>query len=139
MSDSRQLQDQQPTPSGQSDGTLGLQVSSGGESKEALKRKPGEKVPVVEVREPEVAKEVEGWVEKLEKGEDTQLPKPVVDDYGQVLVQAAVTQKPKIVLPLDVNQVTSGLGQKVGNSIRWLAEWCVRLLKMWPGRVRYKK
>lgn len=105
--------------------------------KEAAPLSEPEKVSYIEIKEPEPGKEVAGWMEKLEKG-DTQLSQPVTDDYGQILVQSAAPQQAKITLPLDDSQLKSGLGQTVVNSIRWLAEWCLRLLKMWPGRVEYR-
>lgn len=97
-----------------------------------------EKVPIAEYQEPEPGPEVKDWMQKLEEGETIQLPQPVTDDYGQVLVQSAGSQKPKIVLPLDEDEVIEGLHQKVINSLRWLAEWCVRVMKKASGRVFYK-
>lgn len=131
-------QGQQLSPK-QSDGTLNLQAPVAKEQKEALPKVEPEKVVITEIKEPEPSKEVEGWMEKLEKGEEVQLPQPVTDDYGQILVQSAAPQKPKIILPLDSTELVSGLRKKVVNSIRWLAEWCLRVLKIWPERVEYKK
>jgi hypothetical protein len=121
------------------DGTLNLQAPVVKEQKEAMPVPQSEKVPIVELKEPQPSKEVASWIEKLEKGEEVQLPQTVVDDWGQVLVQSAAPQQPKITLPLDDNQLISGLKQAITNSIRWLAEWCLRLLKMSPERVEYKK
>ena len=111
------------------------------EQKEArpVARPEAEKVPIAEVKEPEPSKEVEGWVEKIEKGEDVRLKKPIRDDYGQLLVKASAPQKPKIVLPLDEEEVKVGRSHPVVDSIRWLAEWCVRVVKLAHGRVFYKK
>jgi hypothetical protein len=104
---------------------------------EFLPAKEPQKAKIVEIKEPEPEKELEGWLEKLEKGENIQLSQPVTDDYGQILVQAAAPQKPKIILPLDEQGVSLGITKKISESIRWLAEWCLRLIKMWPGRVEY--
>lgn len=111
------------------------------EQKEAgpLGRPEAEKVPITEVKEPEPSKEVEGWVEKIEKGEDVKLKKPIVDDYGQLLVKASAPQQPKIVLPLDEGEVEEAKKHKVVDSIRWLAEWCLRVIKLAHGRVFYRK
>ena len=122
-----------------SDGTLVMQSPPVKEQKEILAPLESGNAAVVEVIEPEPAKEVEGWIEKLEKAEDVKLPQPVKDDYGQILVDSAAPIKPKIVLPLDDKQITFGLAQKVAQSIRWLAQWCLRLIKMHPERVEYKK
>lgn len=118
------------------------QVPSPKEQKEILSRMEQgvdwEKVPVVE-RRAEVGAEVKDWMEKLEEGEDIQLPQPVTDDAGQVLVQAAANQQPKIVLPLVEEKYKIGLKSSISDSIRWLAEWCKRLLKMFPtGRVVFR-
>ena len=107
----------------------GYQSPPGKEQAEAPRPEP-ENVPIREIKEPQPDKEVENWMEKLEKGEDINLPQPVTDDFGQTLVQPAVTQKPKIVLPMTEEEINIGLTKKIVNSIRWMAEWCLRLFKM---------
>ena len=107
----------------------GYQSPPGKEQAEAPARPESEKAPIREIKEPQPGKEVERWVEKLEKGEDIQLPHPIQDDFGQTLVQPAVPQKPKIVLPMTEEEINIGLKQKVVNSIRWMAEWCLRIFK----------
>ncbi len=83
--------------------------------------------------------EVEGWLEKLEK-EQTQLPQPVVDEKGQVILDDAQKQAGfKVVLPLTKDEVEKGLHLKVIDSLRWLAEWCLRLIKMFGNKVAYRK
>ena len=82
--------------------------------------------------------EVEGWLERLERGEDIHLPQPVVDDQtGQVLVAPASLEHPEIVLPVSEEVVKKGLHMQVWESLRWLAEWSWRIFKMFPGRVVY--
>jgi len=86
-----------------------------------------------------IPKEIEGWLEKVEKG-DIYLAKPVIDDQtGQTLVTAPSAKKPKIILPLTRQQIVSGLKQKTTEAIRWLAEWCLRLIKIRPKEVALKK
>lgn len=91
-----------------------------------------EKVPIVEVGVPkEVGPEVKDWMEKLETGEEIQLPQPVIDDTtGQVIVEATTPQKVEIKLPLTEAGIQQGLHREIVESIRWLAEWCRRLLKI---------
>jgi len=103
-------------------------VTAPGIHKETLGSQP--ELGAVEIKEPQPGQEVKGWLEKLEKGEAVNLPQPVVDDFGQVLVQSAAPQKPKIVLPLDDKSLVFGLTQNVFTSIRWLTQWCLRLIKM---------
>ena len=99
-----------------------------------------EKTPITEfTRQVDLEPEVEGWLEKLEK-EQTQLPQPVTDDKGQVVLDAAQKQAGfKLVLPLTKDEVEKGLHHKVVDSLRWLAEWCWRLIKMFGNKVAYRK
>ena len=91
-----------------------------------------------------------GYVEKVEKQTETQQPanvpsqqtKPQLDsaikDMGKIVsAQFAVQTKPNIVLPLGQQEVVDGLNHKVWESVRWLSEWCVMMIKKYPGRVFY--
>jgi len=120
------------------DGTLNMQVPV---AKESLEGTPliSEKVTFSEIKEPEPPKEVQGWVQKMEKGQSITLPTPITDDYGQILMQSSGVVKPKIILPMDFDEVEAGLKQKVVASVRWLAMWCLRLLKMAPDRTQYNQ
>ena len=87
--------------------------------------------------EPEVEKELEGYIEKVEKAGETQ--QVVVDDYTQaILLKPTPTQSPKVVLPLTREEVEKGLHEQIWEGLRWLAEWCVRQIKMLKDRVVYK-
>ncbi len=99
-----------------------------------------EVTPITEfTRSVDLEPEVEGWLEKLEK-EQTQLPQPVVDEKGQVILDDAQKQAGfKVVLPLTKDEVEKGLHLKVIDSLRWLAEWCLRLIKMFGNKVAYRK
>ena len=115
------------------------QVPSPKEQKEILtKIERGEKFPIVE-RKPEVGPEVKDWLTKLETGEEIQLPSPVTDTFGQVLVKPAAPQKPKIVLPLDEPTYVAGFKKSVYDSIRWLVEWIKRVILMFPERAVFRK
>lgn len=101
----------------------------------------------------EALKEVEGYIERVEKQMEVKKPDTplqpssvktsspkVQDDAGNVMMQAAQKQvKAKIVLPMDEVAVKDGLHHKVLDAVRWLAEWCVLIIKKYPGRVFYKK
>lgn len=125
---------------GQDDTNNTSSVSSTGsiskEQKDALA--PSEVVRPAEEAETH-EEEVEGWLERLERGEDIHLPQqPVVDDQtGQVLVAPASLEHPEIVLPVSEEVMTRGLHVQVWESLRWLAEWSWRIFKMFPGRVVY--
>ena len=72
--------------------------------------------------------------------EAEELKTPITDDYtGQVLLKPAQPQNVTVTLPLTEEQVVKGLHEHIWDSVRWLAEWCVRQIKMLHGRVRYKE
>lgn len=89
--------------------------------------------PIKEMEEipeyPEVGKEVEGYVEKVER--DPERAKAAVADYvRQVGMGAGGPANSKITISLSDDQIKLGLHHKVWEAIRWLAEWCVRRMKM---------
>ena len=73
--------------------------------------------------------------------EDIKLPQPVTDDDGQVIVADAGSQvvEDKIVLPMTEDELMENKTKKVNTSARWLAEWCVRLVKKWGDKVAYRE
>lgn len=100
------------------------------------------------------AQEVEGYIEKIEKQAEvkppvpspvqpapstTAAPAPVIDETGKVIMQSSTGVKPTIVLPLDEEQIRTGLHHKIIDGIRWLAEWCILIIKKYPGRVFYRQ
>ncbi|HNP89033.1 MAG: hypothetical protein BWY24_00208 [Microgenomates group bacterium ADurb.Bin219] len=96
-----------------------------------------ERFPVVEEKEKEIEKEVQPYIEKIEK--EIYLAKPITDDYGQTLVTAPSAQPTQIVLPISEATFLFGLKQKVSESVRWLAEWCRRLIKMFDKQTVFRK
>jgi len=113
------------------------QVPSSKEQKEVVSRVFPEKHPVVER---EVTPEVPPEVEKVEAvaGAEISLPQPVTDDTGAVIVDTPTPQQVKITLPLSEEEIERGLGYKITFSIRWLGEWCRRLLKIVGGKFIYR-
>ncbi len=102
---------------------------------------PQEKTPITEyTRSVDLEPEVEGWLEKLEK-EETKLNQPVTNQTtGQVVLDDAQKQTGfKVVLPLTKDEVEKGLRHQVVDSLRWLAEWCLRLIKMFGNKVAYRR
>ena len=101
-----------------------------------------EKTPITEyTRKVDLEPEVEGWLEKVEK-ESTQLKVPVQDDKGQVVLDdLAVGDKGgfKVILPMTKKEVDKGLHHKVMDSVRWLAEWCIRMVKIFGNKVAYRQ
>jgi hypothetical protein len=104
-----------------------------------ISKEPGlDKVQYQEYQETELGPEVKDWMEKVENGQSVNLNQPVVDDYGQILLDNSTSQQPQLILPLDEEEVRKGLHTRIADSIRWLAEWCWRLLKMGGKRIEYK-
>lgn len=96
-----------------------------------------EEYPVVELKEGEVPKEIETYLEKIEK--EHYLTRPLTDDSGRALASPPAPQQPKIVLPITRKAFLWGLHRPVVDSIRWLAEWIKRLLKIFPGQIAFKE
>lgn len=113
------------------------QVPSPKEQKEVISRLFPEKHPVVERP---VTPEVPPEVEKVEAvaGAEISLPQPVTDDTGAVIVDTPTPQQVTVTLPLTEEEIEKGLGYKITFSIRWLAEWCKRLLKIMGGKFSYR-
>ena len=100
--------------------------------------KPVESIEEVPAN-PEIEKkpELSGYIEKVEREPETL--KPIVDDYTQqVLLKPVGSASSKVVLPLTEDEIKVGLHHKIWESVRWLAEWCVRQVKMLGGRAEYK-
>ena len=93
---------------------------------------------IIEKKEFEPSSEVKPWVAKVKSAEEITLPQPIKDEYGQILIEAAQPVKPRIVLPLAKPKIKRALQKKIVESVRWLAEWCLRLIKMFPKRVTYE-
>lgn len=99
----------------------------------------GEKPVVPEKETPkESGPEVKDYLTKLETGEEIQLPQPVTDDSGQPILSSAAPQQVTVTLPLTDDEMKLALHQKIISSIRWLAEWCLRLVKITRGKITYR-
>lgn len=97
-------------------------------------------------------KEVEGYIERIEKKTENLVDKSglsqsgtvsqaptVTDDMGKTIMAASkMSGKQRIVLPLDEEEIRKGLHHKMIDAVRWLAEWSVYIIKKYPGRVFYR-
>ncbi len=110
-------------------------ISAGGKEVEPIAHAT-EMVPLVEVsKSEELAPEVESWMEKVEKAQDVQLTQPVLQDDAVVVAHpSAQVVSDQVILPLTMDQIESAQKHKVGESVRWLAEWCVRLTKVFRAK-----
>lgn len=97
-------------------------------------------VQMVEVeRSPELPPEVESFIEKIEQHPD-QLPQEVVinDPHGTQPTTKYLAQ-PVVVLPItpDVEQVGEKANPQM--SVRWLVEWCWKMMKVFSGKIIYRQ
>lgn len=96
--------------------------------------------------------EVDNYVERLEKKAETTTGSSGVQNNQQqsqvknvvpsidpvaMLTGGLSSNKKNINLPLDQKGVEDGLKHKINEGVRWLAEWCVMMIKKYPGRVFY--
>lgn len=117
----------------------GPQTPSLKEQKEILSGAFSErdKYPVVErPTMPEIPPEIEQV--EARAGAEITLPQPVTDGQGQVIVSPAAPQQVIVTLPLTEEEMKRALHLKVVDSLRWLAEWMKRLLKIAGGKFLYK-
>jgi len=71
-------------------------------------------------------------------GEEISLPQPITDDNSQVVVDNVAPQQIVVKLPLSEQQMNRALHLKLVYSLRWLAEWTKRLIKIVGGKFIYK-
>lgn len=95
--------------------------------------------------------EVDNYIEKVEgsterTASDNQIQQPQVNQNPQKPQAAPPAslsgsnqqrEQKKIVLPVDESLVRFGLASKPSSGVKWLAEWCVMMIKKYPGRVFY--
>jgi len=115
--------------------------SIGGKERVEMGAGRQEDTPMTEfTRNVDLEPEVEGWLEKVEK-EDSQSPQAITDDKGQVVLDDSAQQNVgfKVVLPMTKDEVEKGVQHKVLDSVRWLAEWCIRMVKMFGNKVAYRR
>lgn len=68
---------------------------------------------------------LEGYIEQIEQAKGN----AVTDDSGAPALTPAGDDQVTITLPLTEDQVRTGLHHKIIDGARWLAEWCVVLIK----------
>lgn len=106
-------------------------------SKEALVSE-NQGFPVVERQKkiefsPEIKK-----VESVTGEETLVLEEPIIGEDGAVILDNPTPQQVVVTLPLSDDQINQALHLRVLYSLRWLAEWAKRLLKITGGKFTYK-
>ncbi|MGB9706678.1 MAG: hypothetical protein ACPLXP_01195 [Microgenomates group bacterium] len=95
-----------------------------------------EKLPVRErPATPEIPPEIE-HVEAI-AGAEIILPQPITDTGGGIILDNAAPQQVTITLPLTEEEMQQALHLKIIYSLRWLAEWAKRLIKIVGGKFIY--
>lgn len=101
-----------------------------------------EEIPVEEVGEPDVPEEFESYVEQVEKRPELQTEMPYRTGTSSALApqQQAQVWYPDdaIVLPLTQAEFEEGMQSGTWSRLRWLAEWCMYLIKKHGERVFFK-
>lgn len=95
-------------------------------------------------------REIEGYLDKVEHQTETQRPQvsppqnsqtgpvgPFATSAPPLAGQTSTVSPAKIVLPLNQPDIEFGLRKGVIEGLRWLSEWCVMMIKKYPGRVFY--
>ncbi|HAU99524.1 MAG: hypothetical protein UX04_C0005G0014 [Microgenomates group bacterium GW2011_GWF2_45_18] len=121
-------------------------VHSGVGSKESPRYSPDlsplAEIPGAQVIEdepnPEISPEVESWMEKVDRKNIDPPKEVVVADKTATNPTGNYAAQPVIVLPISKPTLTKGLTQNVQYSVRWLAEWCLRIIKKFGGMVVYR-
>jgi hypothetical protein len=102
----------------------------------------GDNVPLVQYQEQEkVPEKVESWVERINSAEDISLPEPVMDDDDNVVMAEEPVKviNDAVIVPLTEDELKQGLKHKVVDSVRWLAEWVMKVIKMNGDKAFFKQ
>jgi hypothetical protein len=102
-----------------------------------LQTREKEGLPIKEVPPtPEVPPEIE-QVEAI-AGAEISLPKPITDTGGGIILDNIAPQQVTVILPLTEEEMQQALHLKIIYSLRWLAEWTKRLIKIVGGKFLYQ-
>ncbi|MBI5151451.1 MAG: hypothetical protein HZA34_02660 [Candidatus Pacebacteria bacterium] len=99
---------------------------------------PGAQVIETE-KSAEIPPEVESWMEKVDHHEIAAPKEVVVADQTSAQPTGHYASDPVIILPISHQKVQTGMKKSVAESIRWLAEWCLRVIKKFHGMVVYRE
>lgn len=83
--------------------------------------------------------EVSSWMEKVSRDTSGEMPSEIViaKDQSSTGAGAAGANHPVFVLPLGKDEYATARHQGVQTSVRWLAEWCSRLVKKLGDQVTF--
>ena len=81
---------------------------------------------------------VEGWIEKVEKASESSQKVVRDDTTGQVVMTPAAPSNPTVVLPITKNAFAAGFKRTVSDASRWLSVFVLRIIKKEKGKVKFK-
>lgn len=95
---------------------------------------------VVEIEPtPEIAPELESYLQKVEQQVDLAPPEVVIADGSKTQPNDhPYPSQPVVVLPITEEEEKEGAKKSPKFSIRWLVEWSRKIMKMFVGRVVYR-
>ena len=100
---------------------------------------PGGVQSVEQERVPEIAPEVESFLQHAEEQTDHLPQEIVVADNQEVSAVTHHPKKPVIVLPITAGEQKKGKKKSTKLSVRWLVEWSEKLMKKFSGKVIYRE
>lgn len=93
---------------------------------------------VEQERTPEISAELQSWMEKVGSHEEKTPEKIVVADKTAANPTGVYAADPVIVLPMTDDSLQKGMKHPLQDSVKWLAVWCVRIMKKFHGMVVYR-
>lgn len=84
-----------------------------------------------------VPRNVESWLEKIEKDPDVNNPSQNNNDDN--VLQSIAPAVTKITLPTSRQTFTDGFAKPMDQAWRWLSEFVLRIVKQNKGRVKFKE
>ncbi len=95
---------------------------------------------VEEERSPELSPEVEKYIEEVKK-QQKKAPREIViaDDDANLPNQEQYVSEPVVVVPITPEIEEKGKRQPPKFSVRWLVEWSQKIIKMFTGKVVYRR
>jgi len=114
-----------------------ISIFRGGKERVGVSFKEG---PPITAEKKEILKppEEKEFIEEKEFAREITLSHPVKDQFGQILLKSARAVKPKISLPLNQQGMKKAKKQPVADAVRWLYEWCKRIILKFPKRVVFQ-
>lgn len=95
---------------------------------------------VEEEKSPELSPEVEKYIQEVKKQQE-KAPREIViaDDAADLPNQEQYVSEPVVVVPITPEIEKKGKSKPPKFSVRWLVEWSQKIIKMFAGKVVYRR